>query len=364
MDVILGLVRLFAFLLGLCLVAWAVFSAIQTFVLPRSAPDVITRAVFLFMRRVFDLRLKRARTYLERDRIMAFYAPFGLMALLPTWYAIVMLGYMGMYWGVGVLSWHEDFLLSGSSLLTLGFATVETPLQTVLVFSEAVIGLILVALLIAYLPTMYAAFSRRETAVTLLEVRAGNPPSAIEMLLRYSRIHGLDQLGDIWHTWENWFAEIEESHTSLPALVFFRSPQPEHSWVTAAGAVLDCAALTLAAVDIPPDASAALCLRAGYLALRRISDFFAYPYNPDPHFPATPITVTRAEFDAALDSLAANSIPLKADREQAWKDFGGWRVNYDEVLRYLAAFTLAPEAPWSSDRAATSHKPPLRNRRS
>ena len=91
---------------------------------------------------------------------------------------------------------------------------------------------------------MYAAFSRRETLVTLLEVRAGSPPSALTMLQRFHTIHGLAHLTDMWAAWEVWFAELEESHTSLPALAHFRSPQPERSWVTAAGAVLDAAALT------------------------------------------------------------------------------------------------------------------------
>jgi hypothetical protein len=177
------------------------------------------------------------------------------------------------------------------------------------------------------------------------------------MLKRYHRLHGLDQLHDIWHTWEAWFADVEESHTSLPALVFFRSPRPEHSWVTAAGAVLDTAALTLAAVDLPRDPQADLCLRAGYIALRRISDFFEIPYNPAPQ-PGDPISVTRAEFDAVYADLAAAGLPLRPDREQAWRDFAGWRVNYDAVLLRLAGLTLAPAAPWSSDRAL-DHQVPL-----
>ena len=117
-------------------------------------------------------------------------------------------------------------------------------------------GILLVALLIAYLPTLYSAFSRREQVVNMLEVRAGSPPSALEMLLRFHRNQGLDKLTDYWRVWEAWFADIEESHTSLAALVFFRSPQPEHSWVTAAGAVLDAASLTLSSVDIPRAPSA------------------------------------------------------------------------------------------------------------
>ena len=151
---------------------------------------------------------------------MAFYAPVTLLALLPTWLILVWIGYAGMFWAVGVPTWYQAFRDSGSSLLTLGFALVEGAAQTLLAFSEATVGLILIALLIAYLPTIYSAFQRREAAVNLLEVRAGKPPSAVEMIERYHRIHGLDRLDEQWQAWEAWFADIEESHTSLAALVF------------------------------------------------------------------------------------------------------------------------------------------------
>jgi hypothetical protein len=114
--------------------------------------------------------------------------------------------------------------------------------------------------------------------------------------------------------------------------------------------------LTLAAVDIPPDAQASLCLRAGYLALRRVSDFFSIPYNPDPK-PDDPITIRREEFEAACDELTRAGVPLHSDRDQAWRDFAGWRVNYDSVLLALAGLVMAPEAPWSSDRAANYRVP-------
>ncbi|MBC7876241.1 MAG: hypothetical protein H7Y59_03645 [Anaerolineales bacterium] len=217
----------------------------------------------------------------------------------------------------------------------------------------------MVGLLIAYLPTMYSAFSRREQAVNLLEVRAGSPPSASEMLLRFNRIHGLDKLTDYWKTWEIWFADVEESHTTLPALVFFRSPRPENSWITSAGAVLDTAALTLSSIDIPYEASAALSIRAGFLALRRIADYFDISHPRDPHYPTTPIAIKREEYDEVIRQLEEAGLPIKADREQAWTDFAGWRVNYDRVLLVLCTLVMAPQTPWSSDRAPKFKNPPL-----
>jgi hypothetical protein len=120
--------------------------------------------------------------------------------------------------------------------------------------------------------------------------------------------------------------------------------------VTAAGAVLDAAALSRSVLDVPRDPNADLCIRAGYLALRRIADFFQISYNAAP-LPGDPISIARQEFDAACGRFASDGVPLKPDMEQAWRDFAGWRVNYDTVLLALAALTMAPYAPWSSDRS-------------
>src|SRR5688572_23923689 len=352
-------IRYLVFALGLITVILTLSSALSTFVLPRAARSQLNRIVFGLLRRLIDFVVHFAKTYRRRDAIMAYYAPIGLMLLLPTWYILILVGYAAMYWSLGVGDLFADFRLSGSSLFTLGFDISKTPVVTMFAFTEAMIGLILVAMLIAYLPTMYSAFSRREQIVNMLEVRAGSPPSPLEMLLRFNRIHGLDKLSDYWKTWEAWFADVEESHTTLPALVFFRSPRPENSWVTAGGTVLDAAAITLSAIEIPYEASAALCIRAGYLTLRRIANYFDIPSPQDPHYPASPICVERHEFDEVVDQLAAAGVPIKADREQAWQDFAGWRVNYDRALVLLCGLVMAPTATWSSDRVPQFILPPF-----
>ena len=341
-------------LLGIYISALAVKSAVRTFVLPRSAPDNVTSIVFRSIRWLFNLRVSRLTTYEARDQLMAYYAPVALLSLLPTWLFLVDIGHILIFYGLGVSDWQQAFVLSGSSLLTLGFAQGTTFWHILLAFEEATTGLILVALLIAYLPTIYTAFSRRENAVTRLAVRAGEPPSAVEMLLRFNRLWDIkrhDMMDEVWTDWEIWFSEIEESHTSLPALVFFRSPQPDHSWVTAAGAVLDAASLTASVLDLPPNPRVNLCIRAGFIALRRIADFFGVEYNKDASFPADPISISRVEFDEVYDRLAAAGVPVKTDREQVWQDFAGWRVNYDRVLLALCRLTMAPYAMWSSDRS-------------
>ena len=189
----MDILRLLVFFLGLAIVARTVFSAIQTFVLPRSANDRLSRLVFRSIFGVFRLLLRKTHTFEQRDRIMAFFAPISLLTLLPVYLMLLFIGFAGMYWAIGqVGSFEQALRVSGSSLLTLGYAAPGDLPDGFLMFAEATIGLILLAVLIAYLPMMYGAFQRREQAVTMLEVRAGSPPSAVEMILRYHRIHGLD----------------------------------------------------------------------------------------------------------------------------------------------------------------------------
>ncbi|HRV90598.1 MAG TPA: hypothetical protein P5526_00370 [Anaerolineae bacterium] len=347
MDFIL---RVVCFVLGGYVVIWTLTSAIRTFVLPRSDNVFLTRLVFQSIFRVFQLRIRWAKSYTERDWVMGFFSPVALLVLPVVWLTFISLGYMLMFWAVGERPWYDAYLLSGSSLLTLGFASVDNLAEVLLAFSEATIGLGLIAVLISYLPTMFSAFSEREAAVSMLEIYASTPPSATEMLKRMHRIHGLEYLTEIWKDWERWFIELEQTHTSLIPLVFFRSSHVGQSWVITAGTVLDVAALRASTLDMPRDPKAELCIRAGYLALQNIVDFFRIPFNPNPRS-TDAISVTRAEYMTLCQELVEAGLPLKPDLDQAWRDFAGWRVNYDRVLLVLAGLTMAPEAPWSGDRA-------------
>jgi hypothetical protein len=348
-------------LFGATVVVATALSAVSTVVVPRGVPVRLTRLVFVSVRALFEFRGRFADTYLERDRALALYAPLSLIILPAVWLSIVLGGYTAVFWGLGVRPLHDAFVTSGSSLLTLGFATVSNVPTTVAAFTEALAGLVLLALLITYLPSMYSAFSRRESQVALVAIFAGQPPSAIELILRFFRIGDLGRLDvQLWIPWTSWFVEVEETHTSLSALAFFRSNQPDRHWITAAGVVLDAASLLASAVDMPRSPSAELCIRSGYLALRDIAGFFRFGFDDDPK-PDDPISITREEFDAAYDQLAADGVPMRPDRDQAWRDFRGWRVNYDTVLLSLAGFLMAAYAPWVSDRSpvwvrAPSHR--------
>jgi hypothetical protein len=341
--------RVLAVIAGLLIIGSTLGSAVKTVMLPRIAVSRVTRIVFTVMRELFRALAPRSASFDWRDRVLGYYAPVGLLAMLVTWLILIDIGYALLFIGLGSVGIERAEILSGSSLFTLGIARPPNTGLTILVFSEAAIGLFLLALLITYLPTIYASFSRREVGVNALEVRAGSPPSGRDMLERFWRLERMEYLTKVWDEWERWFAEVEEAQTSIPVLNFFRSPQPKHSWLTAAGAVLDGASLAASTVDMPHDVQADICIRAGYLCLRRIADYFGIAYPNDPA-PDDPISITREEWEEVVAHMREVGLPIKPDLDQAWRDFAGWRVNYDEVLVALAALITAPYAPWSSDR--------------
>lgn len=343
------------YLVAATLVGSTLLSAIRSTMLPRGVRSRIARFVYLSNRVGFRLITGRSPSYERRDRAMAMYGPISLLLLLSTWYILLVAGFTAAYLGAGIDNLATAFKMSGSSVFTLGTTTDARMVPSILTYVEAGFGLLILTLLITYLPTLYSIFSQREAAVAQLQVRAGNPPAAWTMLIRFHRIGMTTRLTDLWQTWEAWFAAIEESHTSFPVLPFFRSPQPEQSWVTAAGTVLDAASLWASTVDHPNDPDAQLCIRAGFVALRHLADFFGVPYDADPS-PDDPITISRAEYDEVCRRFEEAEMPMRADREAAWLSFRGWRVNYDTVLLNLARMFEAPIAPWTSDRSPLSVK--------
>jgi hypothetical protein len=342
--------RVLAGLVGSLIVGATFVSAVKLVVVPRGGSQRITRFVFLAVRSLLERLAHAGRDFTARDRWLSLYSPLALVAMPLAWYTLLISGFTFIHWAITGGAITQALRVSGSSMLTLGVVFNSSYPDVLVSFVQAAIGIIVGALLISYLPSLYQSYQRRETLVGMLESRAGIPPSPYQMLVRYQRIGSLPLLDeDLFSRWEPWFTEVEESHTSFAALVFFRSPRPERSWITAAGAVLDTAAIRLAVLDEPFSGRTALCLRSGFLCLRRIADYFGIPYDPNPA-PSDPISVTREEFDQMIIELEQGGLPLRADREQAWRDFSGWRVNYDAVLVAIAKMILAPEGRWSSDR--------------
>jgi hypothetical protein len=351
-------------LVGLLTAVFVLDAAIRTFVVPRATPVILTYLVFRGVRIVFGLFTRPARTYEQRDRVMALYAPIALLAIPTVSLLLIVCGFTVAFYGLDHDGWRDAFTTSGSSLLTLGFERPPSTPGVMLAFLEATIGLGLLALVISYLPTIYGAFSRREVAVTDLSVRAGTPPKPWEMLERAHLAGYLHEMDRVWESWMTWFTELSETHTSLAVLSFFRSPNPGRSWITASGAVLDAASLRMSVLNVEFTPAGGLCIRSGYLALREIAASFGFDFDSNPS-PDDPISISREEFDEIYERLGASGVPVRPDRDRAWRDFRGWRVNYDGVLIALAAFVMAPYGPWTSDRsllAPLTRRSPVRRR--
>jgi hypothetical protein len=349
------LVRLAVGLIAIVMIGSTFVSAVKTVVLPRGGSQRLTRFVFVVTRYLFEFRAHPRRTFTERDRILSLWAPIGLLMLPFVWSLSMTIGFSGLHWAVAD-NWDRDglriaFLRSGSSWFTLGTSPTTAVPTAALSFLQAGTGIVLTALLVSYLPSIYGAYQRRETLVGLLESRAGTPPLPAVMLGRYHVIGAMDLLeSDVFSKWEQWFVEVEESHLSFAALAFFRSPRMERSWITAAGCVLDAAAIRLSCLDMAFSGHTALCLRTGFLALKRLAEYFHTPFDEDPDS-TDPISVTRAEFDEVVAHLRASGLSVKTDDDQMWVDFAGWRVNYDKSLVGLAKLIVAPEGQWSTDRS-------------
>ncbi|MGH9185589.1 MAG: hypothetical protein ACRD0U_07225 [Acidimicrobiales bacterium] len=290
---------------GVAVYVYVLQAAVRTVVVPMGEPGILTRVVFQALRAMFSLKLKRVTSYQDRDRAMAMHAPLGLVLLPGAWIALVILTFTGVLWGLGADPLRRAFTMSGSSILTLGFVVPPDLPTSVAAFVEATLGLGLVALLISYLPSIYGAFQRREMGVARMATLAGSPPSAVDMLMRYHKLERLTtlerltEIDELWDEWDRWFADIEETQTSQPSLVFFRSISHERSWLTAAAVVLDAAAFRAGVLDLPRNPRAEICSRSGYIALRRIATYYSIPFDPAPD-PGDAISVERSEFPGCL----------------------------------------------------------------
>ncbi|MFD1871152.1 hypothetical protein [Hymenobacter bucti] len=339
--------RVLAGVAGGWLIITTVSGAIRSFVLPRNESVRLNAFVFGGVRALFNFAARRAPTYAHRDRILAHYAPVGLVALPIGWLALVGIGYSGIYWALGVEDFTKSYELSGSSLLTLGTTSEAGLAINVFSYSEATIGLLLLTLLISYLPTIYQAFSRREIVVAQVELRAGVPASAAGLVRWLGHDHDFLNDDDQWLEWEKWLVEIDESHTSLPVLAFFRSPKSGRSWVLTAGLILDAANMLFSALNVPRSRQVELTFTAGVLALNRVHRFFENKSETEPAELRTPeelnaTTPGRQEFADAWQSFRDADLPLRADEETAWRNYSERRMRYEPALKFLGALLMTP----------------------
>jgi hypothetical protein len=336
----------------------AVRSALRTIVMPRGVPDRLTRIVFRVLDAPTAWLARRASSASQLDRRTAGLTIRLLLVLLITWMGLIWLAGAGVQWAVGQGSAGRAFGASASALTTLGVSSAGGGASAA-AYIEAVLGIGLIALVIGYMPSLYAAFSRREALVSKLAMRTGLPPLGPTILSRLWCPSGPQVvLSETWKAWEDWFVDLSESHTSFPSLAFARSPQTAKSWITATGAILDAAALAQAAVEADWGPEVGMCLHAGVVALRHLADFHGISYQPDTA--QAGIAVKKDEVTAACQQMAASGVTVVSDLDAAYDRFRVSRSAYDHVLLALCAYVYAPPAPWSSDKViATRPRPPI-----
>lgn len=340
------LVRTASGLIGAFLAIFVLDAAVRTFLLPRVASVRLSQGIARVVGLLFRLFAPRSAGYARRDRRLSLYPPVLLLSYQATWLAIMLGAFAFLFVAAGTPTLAAGLELSGSSLFTLGTSAARGPGELALSYGEAAIGLTLLALLIAFIPTLYAAFQRREVSVSRLSVRAGVPATPWGILEIAQSVASYELLDDIWREWEHWFIDVRETHSTLTILNYYRTPIRGQTWIGSATAVLDAASLFNAVVDKPASPTAGLCIRSGWLALRGLADYFHVPYpaNPDS---SIEISITRDEFEIVLGHLAASGVPLLPDHDVAWLDFVGWRANYDAIIERFQVLFTSPRTDWS-----------------
>lgn len=344
------LVEWFGFAVGVVLVAFTALSAATMLVVPRAKPSGVARPIERATWRGIRFVAGRLGSY---ERIDAFLAGAGaakLAALAGCWLVLFWIAY-----GLMLLPFTDGSLAgalreSGSSMLTLGFASSASVGATAVDFLASLSGFGLITLFIAYLPTLYSAFSRRETLVTTLDSRGGSPPWGPEILARHQLVDIVDDLAEFYDDWESWAADVAESHSNYPILISFRSPLPERSWLIGLLAVCDAAALHLALCPSSAPSQARLCVRMGFVCFRTLADTVGIAYDSDPR-PDDPIDLAYADFVAAVEHLERAGFMAERSAEEAWPHFRGWRVNYEAIAYTLADHIVAPPTAWSGPRS-------------
>ena len=339
--------RIAGAVLGVLIVGAVWVNAAVTLVIPRGRVGFI-KIVDRLVDRVYTACGRLVRTWERRDALLASQPVVTLGLLLFTWLAGFVVGYGLLLWLPGG-SFPDALREAGSSLFTLGFAARRGTEPSVADFLAAASGLVIVALQIAYLPTLYAAYNRRETEVTLLGPRAGSPAWGPELLARVQMADGIEELTVIYQAWERWSADVAESHSSYPSLLRFRSPEPHSSWVVSQLAVLDAAALHMAACPDSAPFTARLCVQMGFTCLRKLTRTLRIPVEDDPR-PDDPVQLSREEFMRGWERITSVGFPVERTAEEAWPHFRGWRINYEAAAYKLAAGLDAVPARWSGPR--------------
>ena len=335
---------------GAALLATVLWDAFETIILPRRVSGrfrltkLFYRATWRPWRAIAPLLPRR-----PGDAFLGFYGPLSLPLLLALWAAGIVLAFGMLQWAAGSAltmvdvgpGFGADVYMSGTTFFTLGLGDVvpRTPVAKTLTVIEAGTGFAFLAVVIGYFPVIYQAFSRRETAISLLDARAGSPPTAAELLWRYGWDRQGDALSDLLKEWERWAADVLESHLSYPALAYFRSQHYNQSWLGALTTILDASALIMVGRE-----------RGGHCARQAALTFamarhalvdLAQVFNTPPHQPTE--RLAGADFPRLQARLAEAGLRLPDDAAQQLVE---WRRMYEPYVAALARHLAVTPPPW------------------
>ena len=329
--------------LGVVVLVGVLWDAFETIVLPRrvSRPFRLTK---LFYRSTW--RPWRAIAPLlpgkRRDAFLSIYGPLSLLLLLALWATGIVLAFGMLHWVAGDRAFAIDLYMSGTTFFTLGLGDVvphSTPAR-ILTVVEAGTGFAFLALVIGYFPVIYQSFSRREVAISLLDARAGSPPTAAELLWRFRWDQRGDALSELLKDWERWAADVLESHLSYPALAYFRSQHYNQSWLGALTAMLDASALVMVCRDGACVRQAGLTFAMARHAVVDLSQVFNTP----------PQHSTQRLPDAELSQLRTRLTESGLHwREETPGRLADLRRLYEPYVASLARHLAVTLPPWLRD---------------
>jgi len=349
-----------AFLLGLALLLNTLWEAFETIILPRTVTrsNRVTRFLYVTGWRTWVFIAKRQRTEARTESLLGYFGPMSLPLLLGFWAISLVFGFALMQWGINMAVSSPEpptfvtyLYYSGITFFTVGFGDVTSKggEGRLLSVFEGGVGIGFLAIIIGYLPVLYQAFSRREVSISMLDARAGSPPSATEMLRRYQANDDLKAVPQLLRDWERWAAELLESHLSYPVLAYYRSQHDRESWLSALTMILDTCALIMVGVDSVPSAQAKLTFAMARHAIIDISLIFgADPVEEDGNR-LPPETLKRIR-----DTLTAAGIPLQSG-DAADTELADIRATYEPFVIALSRRFLFPLPPWVADPSAVDN---------
>jgi hypothetical protein len=348
--------RIFIVLAGILCVSVVLLDAFQTIILPRRATGRfrLTRLFFLATWGPWVFATRGLGDARKRDFCYSYYGPMSLIFLLVLWAAMMVVGFALIFYGLGSPfhdslqgpGFRSDLYVSGTTIFTLGLGDVtpQSPWARELIILEAGTGLGFLAVVMGYFPVLYSAFSRREVSISLLDARAGSPPTAAELLRRHAYEGGENALALLLVEWERWSAELLESHISYPLLCYFRSQHNNQSWISALTAVLDTSAVLIASVQGRDARQAQLTFAMARHALVDLVQIFSL----DPVISA-PDRLPAERYAQLHELLRESGVKVCFD-EHSSERLREMRLLYEGYAQALSDYLRMPLPPWISDR--------------